>query len=153
MPFREFQKNTRELVRVVPSTFRGHDIVDIRIYGLNYKTKELTPTKKGISLNVDTIPELVDALLWALGQPCDTRLEDPERHLSAKDAKRLAGIAWRTLRKHGSAVHWDSAERIILSGAPGFSKWDLHFVLATRSDLFERVERGCYRARNTQKEP
>ena len=147
MPFREFSKNTRETVRVTPTTYEGHDLINIRVYAKN-REGQIVPTPKGISINVDTIPELIDDLIWALGQPCDPDPESPERVLSHADAERLATIARDTLGKHGSAVHWDSAERIVLSQAPEFSKWDLHYVLATRTDLFERVDRAAYRARS-----
>lgn len=146
MAFRQFSKNNRETIHITPGRYEGYDLIDIRVYTRN-QTGEIVPTKKGISINVDTVPELLDALLWALGQPCDATPDSPERVLSETDADRLAKIAWRALQAHRSAVHWDSAERMVLSQAPGFSKWDLHYVLATRNDLFERVERACYRAR------
>jgi hypothetical protein len=149
MPFREFSKNTRETVRVTPTRYEGHDLIDIRVYAKN-REGEIVRTTKGISINVDTIPELIDDLIWALGQSCNADPERPERILSQADAERLATIAWDTLGKHGSAVHWDSAERIVLSKAPEFSKWDLHYVLATRTDLFERVDRAAYRARSNR---
>jgi hypothetical protein len=109
------------------------------------------PTKKGIALNVDTIPELIDALVWALGQPCDENPELPERKLTQPDADRLADAAWRKLEKHGSAVHWDTVEKMVLPGLKEFTKWDLHYVLATRADLFERTGRACYRARKDRR--
>jgi hypothetical protein len=147
MPFREFPKNSRETIRVTPTIYEGHDLIDIRVYAPNYETKEMGPTKKGISLNVDTVPELLDALLWALGQACGAKPDASEQQLAPSDAERLANAAWQALRKHGSAVHWDSAEKLVFAQVQGFSKWDLHHVLATRHDLFERVDRACYRAR------
>lgn len=147
MPFREFSKNVRETIRVTPTVYMGHELIDIRIYAPNRETGETVPTPKGISLNVDTVPELIDALIWALGQPCDAAPESPERHLDAARAEQLAVTAWKALRDHGTVVHWDTAEKMVLPNAAGFSKWDLHHVLATRSDLFERKERACYRAR------
>src|SRR5688500_3966258 len=114
MPFREFPKNTRETVRVTPSVYEGHDLINIRVYAKN-REGQMVPTPKGISINVDTVPELLDNLAWALGQPCDPNPDGPERILQQADADRLANIAWDVLRKHGSAVHWDSAERMVLS--------------------------------------
>jgi hypothetical protein len=147
MPVREFSKNNRETVRVTPNTFQGYDLIDIRVYAPNRETGEVVPTKKGISLNVDTVPELIDAVIWALGQPCDEPAESPERHLEPARAEELAAAAWQALRDHGTAVHWDSAEKMVLSRVTGFTKWDLHYVLATRTDLFERTDRARYRAR------
>ena len=148
MPFREFSKNTREFIRVGPTLFEGHDLIDIRVYARDYRTGELAPTKRGISLNLDTVPELVDSLFWALGQACNDDSDLPERRLAEADAAALADVAWDCLRKHGRALHWDSVERMALGGDDDFTKWDLHYVLATRSDLFERVDRACYRARD-----
>lgn len=147
MAFREFRKNKSETVRVSATNYEGHDLINVRAYALNRSTGEVGPTKKGISLNIDTIPELIDALAWALGQPCSSDPNTAERQLKPIDEERLARVAWEALRKHGTAVHWDSAEKLILSDIKGFSKWDLHYVLATRKDLFERADQGCFRAR------
>jgi len=147
MACREFPKNVRETVRVTPYTFKGYDLVDVRIYVENPE-KEVVATKKGISLNVDMIPELIASLQWALGQPCEddpATNEEPVPDPSKLDV--LAEGAWTALRAHGSAVHWDTAERLVLAGAlKKFSKWHLHYVLAARTDLFERLNYNCYKA-------
>jgi hypothetical protein len=147
MAFREFLKNNSETIRVTPTIYEGYELIDIRVYARNFKTGEIGPTKRGVSINVEKVPELLDALLWALGQPCGESSDSPEQHLEPSDADRLANAAWQSLRAHKSPVHWDSAEKIVLSAIQGFSKWDLHYVLATRTDLFERVDGACYRAR------
>lgn len=146
MPRREFAKNNKETIRVTPEQYEGHDLVDIRVYARD-KSGDIIPTRKGIAINVDTVPELIEALTWSMGQACNATTDDSERRLSPSEADQLAQIAWQSLRKHGSGVHWDTAERIVLSENDGFSKWDLHYVLATRPDLFERTGRACYRAR------
>jgi hypothetical protein len=148
MAHREFAKNSREMVRVTPSIYEGHELIDIRVYAKSRETGEITPTRKGVALNVDTIPELIDALVWALGQPCEAKPEkSDEQKMDTSAADKLAETAWKVLAQHGSAVHWDSAEKIVLSSIKGFNKWDLHYVLATRTDLFERTKPGCFRAR------
>jgi hypothetical protein len=147
MAFRQFAKNNSETVRVTANTFQGHDLIDIRIYAKNFSTGEVGPTRKGISLNVDVVPELINALTWALGQQCDPDPASPERLLEPQAAERLASATWQALRNHGSAVHWDSIERMVLSDLREFSKWDLHYVLASRKDLFEWAGNGCFRAR------
>jgi hypothetical protein len=147
MAFREFSKNSSETIRVTPRIYEGYELIDIRVFARNFKTGEIGPTRKGVSINVEKVPELLAALVWALGQPCDENSEIPERRLDPSEADRLAIAAWQALLAHKSPVHWDSAEKIVLSGTKGFSKWDLHYVLATRTDLFERVDGACYRAR------
>ena len=147
MPVREFPKNNRDTIRVTPNKFEGYDLIDVRVYAPNRETGEVIPTKKGISINVDTVPELIDALIWALGQSCDVSPECPELLLEPQRAEQLANAAWQVLRDHGTAVHWDSAEKMVLSRIGGFTKWDLHYVLVTRPDLFERTDRARYRAR------
>jgi hypothetical protein len=148
MPSREISKNRREIIRVTPSRYMDHDLVDIRIFAPNASSGELGPTKKGVSLAVDLIPELIDALFWALGQPCSEDADQSEALLSSEDADRLAQATWTILRKHGSSVHWDSLERMVLNAdLKRFSKWNLHQVLATRNDLFERAGSGCFKAK------
>jgi len=149
MPFREFVKNSREIIRVTPGQYEGHDLIDIRVYART-KGDEIIRTKKGISINIDIVPELIDALTWSIGQACDIADDAPERQLSPFEADQLAQVAWHILHKHGSAVHWDTAERMVLSETEAFSKWDLHNILVTRPDLFERTGGACYRARRPQ---
>lgn len=147
MPSREIQKNTRAVVRVTPSVFEGHELINIRVYAPDKETKELVPTRQGVALNIDLIPDLIQALEWSLGQACDADGDSQERPLPPAGGDDLAKLAWNALSKHGSAVHWDSAEKMILSKGDHYSKWDLHYVLATRRDLFENVGRGCFRAK------
>ena len=147
MAFRQFAKNNSETIRVAATTYEGHDLIDLRIYAKNFSTGEIGPTRKGISINVDLVPELIDALTWAVGQPCNADPDSPAYSLEESAGDRLAKSAWHALLKHGSAVHWDSIEKMVLQDMPGFSKWDLHYILTTRTDLFERAGSGCFRAR------
>jgi hypothetical protein len=152
MPFKQVSKNRREIVRIMPTNFKGHELIDIRVYAPSKEGGELIPTRKGIAVAVDIVPELIEALTWALGQECSEDGASKERVLSPADADELARSAWDKLRRHGSAVHWDSAERIVLGPKPKeFSKWDLHYVLFTRKDLFDRVDSGCFKARSVEK--
>jgi hypothetical protein len=151
MASKDIQKNQRDVVRISPTRYADLDLVDIRVFTPNKDTKELMPTKKGVSVQVDLIPELIEGLIWALGQPCAEGGASVERELTAAAADQLAESVWEVLRKHGSAIHWDSIERMVLrSGGNKSTKWDLHYVLATRKDLFERGEPGCYRAKDRQ---
>ena len=61
----EINKNALELVVIRLSEFKGHDLIDIRIWMKPEDPREegeLKPTKKGISLGIDAIPELIQAL-------------------------------------------------------------------------------------------
>jgi hypothetical protein len=58
-------KNQREEVRVALDTFKGVDLRDVRVYA-NFDNDnddgERRPTKKGVSVKVDKIRALIDAL-------------------------------------------------------------------------------------------
>jgi transcriptional coactivator p15 (PC4) len=56
-------KNSRETVRIALDQYHGADLVDIRVtVELNAETKVPIPTKKGISLRIEQLPELIAAL-------------------------------------------------------------------------------------------
>ena len=143
-PARQITKNTREVVRVGPSRYQGHDLVDIRIYVPLPGQVDLGPTKKGISLNVDLVPELIAALEWALLQDGTS---EKERSIPAwLEADQLADTAWEELRKHGSKVHWDIIQRLVNRRLRSASKHDLHYVLTSRRDLFQACGNGTFNA-------
>jgi len=144
----EFEKNKSQVIHIAPSLYEDYDVIDIRIYAKN-KQGEWVPTKRGVTLNVDQIPELIKGLEWALQQPCTESVSDPpEPLLSKEEEEELASYAHEVLKKHGVTVHWDTAERIILK-APKmkkYNRWQLHYVLATRKDLFKLEGFGCFKA-------
>ena len=47
------------------SEFRGHNLIAVRVY-FRDDSGEMHPTKKGVSVKLDRLPELVDALTLAL---------------------------------------------------------------------------------------
>ncbi len=57
------KKNAIEEVRVALSEYKGHDLVNVRIWA-NYDASESEkrPTKKGFALRVGQLPELIAAL-------------------------------------------------------------------------------------------
>lgn len=61
---RDIRKNTREIARIQLRTYEGVRLVDIRAHALRENDDPL-PTKKGISLNVNSLRELIDALTEA----------------------------------------------------------------------------------------
>ncbi|MEW6442452.1 MAG: transcriptional coactivator p15/PC4 family protein [bacterium] len=61
----QFTKNATEEVRVSITEFRGHQLIDFRIYVEPKDGGERKPTKKGITINVNLYPKLKKAILKA----------------------------------------------------------------------------------------
>ena len=63
----EFNKNSMEIIKVNLQEWRGKRYVDIRIWLLQDPTDKATEiaTKKGITLNIELLPELIEALVKA----------------------------------------------------------------------------------------
>jgi hypothetical protein len=57
-------KNPTEEVRVSLTSYRGHDLVDIRVF-FQDEQGEWRPTKRGVSLSVDSFAELRQAIASA----------------------------------------------------------------------------------------
>jgi hypothetical protein len=57
-------KNPTEEVRVSFTSYRGYDLLDIRVY-FQDDQGEWRPTKRGVSLSVDSVAELRDAVMKA----------------------------------------------------------------------------------------
>ncbi|MGC2410954.1 MAG: transcriptional coactivator p15/PC4 family protein [Methyloceanibacter sp.] len=56
-------KNSREMVRIALDEFRGVKLVDIRVMAqMNDPSGQSVPTKKGISLRIELLGELIAAL-------------------------------------------------------------------------------------------
>jgi hypothetical protein len=67
MHIASFAKNGTETVRATLATFGQHRIADLRVYVEN-DDDELIPTKKGLAVRVEQLPELrrlVDELIAA----------------------------------------------------------------------------------------
>lgn len=59
----EFTKNRRENCRVALDNYQGVDLIDLRVtVQLSESSGIWTPTKKGLSLRVEQLPELIAAL-------------------------------------------------------------------------------------------
>lgn len=54
------EKNSKEQIHVELTEFKGHDLLGVRVYAQT--DNGWLPTKKGITVNVRLIPELVAAL-------------------------------------------------------------------------------------------
>ena len=57
------EKNSREEIRVSLTEFKGHQLIDLRVYALD--GDDANPTKKGIAVKVDKLPELARLLTEA----------------------------------------------------------------------------------------
>lgn len=55
-------KNKLEEVRVGIDEYKGFDLVSLRVWTDPYAGDERVPTKKGISMSVKLLPELIAAL-------------------------------------------------------------------------------------------
>ena len=147
MSYYEFEKNRSNMVRVAPHVYEGFDVMDVRIHAKN-KSGEWVPTQKGISVNIDRVPDLILGLEWALQQPCTESDHESVEPLSMEDKNELAETTYSVLKEHGVEVHWDMAEDIVLKTPTmrKFNKWQLHYVLTTRRDLFQYKGVGCFKA-------
>lgn len=58
---KEIEKNSSNKIRVSLTDFKGHDFVDVRVY-YEDEDGEYKPTKKGIALKPEVIPEVIEAL-------------------------------------------------------------------------------------------
>ncbi len=64
----ELVKNSRETVKISLSEYHGQPLADVRIYAPVPGTDVLCPTKKGLSVRVDILPDLIAGLREAEAQ-------------------------------------------------------------------------------------
>lgn len=57
-----FQKNKFQEIRVGIREYKGNDLIDIRTWTLTQGSDEMIPTAKGVSVNVNLLPDLKKAL-------------------------------------------------------------------------------------------
>lgn len=57
-----FQKNKFQEVRVGIREYKGNDLIDIRTWTMTQGSNEMVPTAKGVSINVNLLPELKKSL-------------------------------------------------------------------------------------------
>ena len=61
----EIPKNRTEIIRLTRQSFRGTELVDMRVHYL--ADGEWLPTKKGLAVSVKTVGPLIEALIEAEG--------------------------------------------------------------------------------------
>lgn len=69
-PLAVIAKNTREDIRIVLDEYAGRQLVDVRTWS-DFTTGPIEnrgPTKKGVSLSVDKLPDLIAGLEAALAE-------------------------------------------------------------------------------------
>jgi len=59
----QFAKNATEEVRASLTEYKGHKLIDLRIYYEPEDSGERRPTKKGITIDVGLYPELKKAMI------------------------------------------------------------------------------------------
>ena len=60
---RQFEKNARgEVVRITREEYKGADLVNIRVW-FTADDGELRPSKNGLTIRGDQIPQMIEALL------------------------------------------------------------------------------------------
>ena len=59
---KEIKKNSKEIIRISQSEYKGHSFIDLRIFFEN-EHGEYLPTQKGISFNPAIAKELVEGIL------------------------------------------------------------------------------------------
>ena len=72
-----FPKNNREEVRVSLSKFKGYDLVGVRQWFRN-ENDEPRPSKSGITIRVDLLPELLDLIEKARDIALEKGLLEPD---------------------------------------------------------------------------
>ena len=60
-----FPKNSQEEVRTQLTTFKGHDLLDIRVWIKSKDGKEPIPTRKGLTISTKLAPKLKEAIIKA----------------------------------------------------------------------------------------
>lgn len=61
----KFEKNAAEEVQVALTEYKGHNLCSLRVYCDARNSTERIPTKKGIAVRVDLLPDLVEAVRQA----------------------------------------------------------------------------------------
>ena len=57
-----FSKNKVEEIRIDLTEYQGHDLISARVWAPSQGTGVKVPTKKGLTLNVRLLPDLIEAL-------------------------------------------------------------------------------------------
>ena len=64
----QIKKNSTEVYRIYEKEYEGYRFIDVRIYYMDKETSEYKPTRKGISLMPNNVPEVIEGILKAMEQ-------------------------------------------------------------------------------------
>ena len=78
-----FEKNAREEIKVQLTEYKGHQLLDIRIFFLPADGGESRPTRRGITMSTNLIPHLKKAIGEA--QSALTGKDKPEQSAEADE--------------------------------------------------------------------
>lgn len=88
MDIYEIEKSSMEKIRIALTEFKGHKLLDIRLYYDVSETKDqdFKPTKKGISIPVRLVEELKKGIDQALTQiEAKNSAESPQERRSGQE--------------------------------------------------------------------
>ncbi|MFT6675936.1 MAG: hypothetical protein ACJAVM_002133 [Sulfitobacter sp.] len=60
-PASEIRKNSREIIRITRDEFRGHDMVNVRVF-FDAGDGEMKPGKQGVAFRAALLPDVLEAL-------------------------------------------------------------------------------------------
>jgi hypothetical protein len=58
----EIAKNSREVLRIMLQTFKGYELVSVRVWFRDREGDVLKPGKNGLTMRVEKLPELQEAI-------------------------------------------------------------------------------------------
>ncbi len=58
----EIRKNAREVIRIERQAFKGHDLVNLRVY-FDAGDGEMKPGKQGVAFRAALLPDVLQALM------------------------------------------------------------------------------------------
>ena len=142
MAHRDVEKNTRQHIRVRSSDFSDLELIDVRTIAIDSRDGSEIPTRKGVSLQVDRIPDLIDALLWSIVQIPDENGDAEEIGLPKRaELEPMLVEIERVLNEHGTPLHWDSLEKMLVSNEDqsGRDKRLLRYTLLAHPERITHV--------------
>lgn len=147
MAYVSIEKNSNEFIVVRPSNYMEHELVDARVFYTDRKTSKLSPTKKGFSINVELIPDLIDALEWVVFQPPSEDFDDTSVAVPSDERlNELADHITEILDAHGTKLHWDSIYKIVSDQdkTKRYSIRETRYCLVKKRDRFNSWGAGVF---------